>query len=55
MRVAAAHACAGKEETAAEVARHIWHCAANSVWLGAFFVCDWDMFSTAAWHSEIRW
>lgn len=53
-RVSDDHAYPGVEEDAPAVARHIWHCAANSLWLGPFFCCDWDMFRTSEWHAGIH-
>eukprot|EP00931_Biecheleriopsis_adriatica_P006062 TRINITY_DN107520_c0_g1_i1.p1 TRINITY_DN107520_c0_g1~~TRINITY_DN107520_c0_g1_i1.p1 ORF type:complete len:544 (+),score=94.14 TRINITY_DN107520_c0_g1_i1:131-1633(+) len=53
-RVSDDHAYPGVEEDAAAVARHIWHCAANSVWLREIFFCDWDMLRTGEWHGPIH-
>lgn len=53
-RVSDDHAYPGVEEDAASVARHIWHCAANALWLRECFFCDWDMFRTSEWHANIH-
>ncbi|KFH05007.1 putative raffinose synthase 1, partial [Toxoplasma gondii MAS] len=54
MRSSEDHAFHGVVETAQNVAQHIWHNAANSLWLSPFFVTDWDMFRVCAWHSRIH-
>ncbi|CAE7560377.1 RFS [Symbiodinium natans] len=53
-RVSDDHAYPGVPEDARSVARHIWHCAANSLWLSPFVHCDWDMLKTGEWHSGIH-
>eukprot|EP00930_Biecheleria_cincta_P047698 TRINITY_DN33120_c0_g1_i1.p1 TRINITY_DN33120_c0_g1~~TRINITY_DN33120_c0_g1_i1.p1 ORF type:complete len:756 (+),score=136.18 TRINITY_DN33120_c0_g1_i1:186-2453(+) len=53
-RVSDDHAYPGVEEDAATVARHIWHCAANALWLREYLFCDWDMFRTSEWHASIH-
>lgn len=53
-RVSDDHAYPNVEEDAKTVARHIWHCAVNSVWLSGFVHCDWDMFRTGAWHAGMH-
>eukprot|EP00439_Symbiodinium_sp_Y106_P024084 s3837_g2.t3 len=53
-RVSDDHAYPGVPEDARSVARHIWHCAANSLWLAPFVHCDWDMLKTGEWHAAVH-
>ncbi|CAE7299282.1 RFS6 [Symbiodinium pilosum] len=53
-RVSDDHAYPGVAEDARSVARHIWHCASNSLWLAPFVHCDWDMLKTGEWHAAIH-
>ncbi|CAK9107158.1 Probable galactinol--sucrose galactosyltransferase 6 (Protein DARK INDUCIBLE 10) (Raffinose synthase 6) [Durusdinium trenchii] len=53
-RVSDDHAYPGVPEDAASVARHIWHCSTNSIWLAPFVHCDWDMLKTSEWHGTIH-
>eukprot|EP00434_Breviolum_minutum_P009839 symbB.v1.2.008665.t2/scaffold537.1/size221706/9 len=53
-RVSDDHAYPGVPEDAASVARHIWHCSMNSLWLAPFVYCDWDMLKTSEWHCHIH-
>ncbi|CAJ1393716.1 unnamed protein product [Effrenium voratum] len=53
-RVSDDHAYPGVPEDAPAVARHIYHCSVNSLWLAPYLFCDWDMLKTSEWHGPIH-
>eukprot|EP00435_Cladocopium_sp_Y103_P069955 s934_g34.t1 len=53
-RVSDDHAYPGVPEDDKSVARHIWHCSMNSLWLAPYVYCDWDMLKTSEWHCNIH-